>query len=90
MPLRITTHKGFRVRFDFAENDFIEADQWSPRCSSIRKDPSYKASPPNTIFTPFPNQIETQFSTTNQEQTIIANHLGIRLIFLTVEVFVKR
>ena len=90
MPLTITTPKGFRVRLDFAEKDFIDSNQWPPRCSSIRTDPSYKKCPPNTIFTPFPNQIETQFSTTNQEQTIIANQLEIRLISLTVIVFVKR
>ena len=27
MPLTITTHKGFRVRLDFAEKDFIESYQ---------------------------------------------------------------
>ena len=27
MPLTIRTHKGFRVRLDFAEKDFIESDQ---------------------------------------------------------------
>ena len=26
-PLTITTHKGFIVRLDFAEKDFIESDQ---------------------------------------------------------------
>ena len=34
--------------------------------------------PPNSSFLPFPNKVETQFSA-KQEQTIITNHLKIRL-----------
>ena len=79
--------KDFEVRLDIAAKDFIESDQWPPR-RSRRTDPSYKASPPNSSFTPLPNKIETQFST-EQEQNIITSHLEIRLILLAVTVIVE-
>ena len=83
--------KGFRVRLDFAEKDFIELDQLSPRCSSIRTDPSYKASPPRTISTPFPDEVEHKTSSLhNTEKPVIANHFEIRLISLGNTVVVTR
>ena len=62
MPPTITTQKEFRVQLDFAEKDFIESDQWPPRCSSIHTDPSYKAFPPKTISTPFPDKNDTRLA----------------------------
>ena len=83
--------KGFRVRLDFAEKDFIELDQWSPRCSSIRTDPSYKASPPRTISTPFPDEVEHKRSSLHKtEKPVIANHSEIRLISLGNTIVVTR
>ena len=56
----------------------IATEQWPSRCSSIRTNPNHQALHPRSNFTPFPNEIETQLST-KQEQTIITNHLEIRL-----------
>ena len=56
----------------------IATEQWPSRCSSIRTDPSHQALHQSSNFTPFPNEIETQFST-KQEQTIITKHLEISL-----------
>ena len=79
--------KGFRVRLDFAEKDFIELDQWPSRCSSLRTDPSYKASLPRTIFTPFPDEVAHKTSSLhNTEKPVIANHFEIGLISLGITV----
>ena len=60
--------KGFRVRLDLAEKDFIELDQRPPRCLSIRTDPSYKASPPRTTSTPFPDEVEHKRSSLHKTE----------------------
>ena len=90
---KLTCHpqlKGFRVRLDLAEKDFLELDQLPPRCSSIRTDPIYKASLPHTIFTPFPDEIAHKTSSLhNTEKPVIANHFEIGLISLGITLVIE-
>ena len=75
--------KGFRVRLDFAEKDFIELDQGPPRCSSIRTEPSNQASPPRTISTPFSDKVKHKRNSLHEtEKPVIANHSEIRFEFV--------
>ena len=79
--------KGFEVRLDFAEKDFIESDQWPPRCSMTTWVSRHSLQTQSTRHF----QIRTkhnQFST-EAERTIIANHFEVRLISLAVTVIVE-
>ena len=91
MPSTITNSKDLEYDLTSQKKDFIELDQWPPRCSSIRTDPSYKVSPPCTISTPFPDEVEHKRSSLHKtEKPVIANHSEIRLISLGNTIIVTR